>query len=99
MPPGGKLTLPGETTTDSCEVTLSVSGAETAPGPGLATVMLAAPTCAAVPVAVSCAAETKFVESGWPFHRTWAPLTKLPPLTVRVKVPSDSEFGASEPRV
>ena len=52
------------------EVTVRVSGVETAPGPGFATVMLIAPVAVAVPVAVSCVDELKVVIRGVPFHST-----------------------------
>lgn len=76
------------------EVTVRTSGVETALGPGFATVMLVAPACVAVPVAVSCVAELKIVVRGVPFHSTCAPLTKRLPTTLKENGPSGSGFGA-----
>jgi len=93
VPPAGTPTDAGETVTTIVETTLTIIGEETAPGPGFATVTLALPNCEALPVAVSCIDETKFVVRGDPFQSAWAPLTKRLPVRVRMKGPAarDSE--------
>jgi len=80
------------------ETTLTVSGVETAPGPGFATVTLAFPNCVEAPDADSCDEETKFVVSGVPFQSTWAPLTKRLPLTVSTNTPGATGLGLTEVR-
>ena len=72
--------------------------------PGFTTVTLALPTFATrLPgtAAVNCAALTKVVVSGEPFHCTVAPETKLEPLTVSVNAgpPTVAPFGLSEVNV
>jgi hypothetical protein len=68
------------------------------PGSGLVTLMATVPTWAtvAVPVAVSCVEETKVVLKGVPAKFTWAPVTKFPPSTVRVKEPTTIVLGEIE---
>ncbi|HXQ23561.1 MAG TPA: hypothetical protein VN812_17920 [Candidatus Acidoferrales bacterium] len=73
--------------------TVRMRSADTAPGPGFATVMLIEPAFVALPVAVSCAGELKVVCRGTPFHSTRAPLTKPLPMTFSVNDPSGSGFG------
>lgn len=68
------------------------------PGVGVTTVTLAVPTLAmsvAGIAAVNCVALTKVVVRGLPFHCTVEPLTKLLPLTVKVKAapPAVAPFG------
>src|SRR6185503_8391180 len=87
LAPGVTLAPTGETETATAEATLRASAEDTAPGPGLATAMLADPSCVAVPVAVSFTDETNAVASGAPFHSTRAPLTNPFPPTVRLKAP------------
>jgi len=70
------------------------------PGVGLATVTLAAPAeemSVAGMEAVSVVAPPKVVARSDPFHRTIAPVTKLDPVTVRVKAgpAASAELGLS----
>ena len=51
------------------------------------------PAEVASPVAVSLVEETNVVERGLPERRTLAPLTKLEPVMVRVKLPRFVELG------
>src|ERR1700675_142203 len=53
------------------------------------------PFCAvvAVPVAVSCVADTNFVVSACPPNITVAPLTNLLPVIVMEKLPTGTEMG------
>ncbi|HVO26193.1 MAG TPA: hypothetical protein VMW56_21470 [Candidatus Margulisiibacteriota bacterium] len=74
-------------------MTVSTSGAETAPGPGLATLMLIEPARVAFPVAISRVDELNVVASGTPFDNTCAPLTKRLPPTVSLNCPSKIGFG------
>ena len=60
------------------------------PGAGLKTATSAVPTAlksAARTVAVNCVILTKVVARALPFQRTVAPEKKLPPVTVKVKLP------------
>ena len=68
---------------------------ELAPGSGLATSTATAPTWAteAVPVAVNWVLETKVVVRLAPPNETVAPLTKLEPVMVKVKLPIFSDAG------
>ena len=74
------------------------------PPHGVTTVIEAVPVVAmraAGTVAVSCAAETNVVVSGFPFQFTVEPETKLVPLTVNVTCgpPAVAQVGLSEPIV
>ena len=60
---------------------------ELLPGAGLVTATGKEPEEEALPVAVSCVAETKLVDKGIPPKVTCAPETKLAPVTVREKFP------------
>ena len=77
-------------------VTFSESGADTASGPGFATLILKEPTSRATPVAVSSVADSNVVDRGTPFHNTWAPSTKRLPVTRNVNDPSDNDLGSSD---
>jgi hypothetical protein len=98
VPPAGTLTEGGETVTTIVETTLTVTGEETAPGPGFATVTLALPNWEALPVAVIRVEETKFVDRGDPFQSACAPLTKRLPVSVKVNGPGGNGFGATPVR-
>jgi hypothetical protein len=65
------------------------------PGFGFRTLIANVPAEAATPVAVSDVDETKVVVSGEPPSHTCAPLTKLPPLTVMLKLPLGTDAGAT----
>ena len=67
--------------------TVRYSGAETASGPGFATLMTTEPCVVAVPVAVSRVGELKMVDSGVLFQRTCTPVTNELPVTRRVNGP------------
>lgn len=56
------------------------------------------PNCAGVatPIALSCVEELKVVGNGMPANRTWAPLANLRPVTVSVKLPTETVVGATE---
>ena len=85
-------------------VMVKVSGLEVPPpGDGLVTVTDGVPALAtslARMAAVSCVALTKLVVLALPLKFTTAPVTKLEPLTVRVKVPEPAAAvdGSSEVR-
>jgi len=67
--------------------TVRYSGAETASGPGFATLMATEPCVVAVPVAVNSVGELKVVDSGVLFQRTCTPVTNELPVTRRVNGP------------
>ncbi len=76
------------------EVTCKFSDPEVAlPGLGFTTETENVPAEGALPVAVSCAADTKVVASGELANITCAPLTKLLPFTVMVKLPEGTDAG------
>jgi hypothetical protein len=76
------------------EVTCKFSEPEVAlPGLGFTTDTENVPAEGALPLAVSCAADTKVVASGEPANITCAPLTKLLPFTVMVKLPEGTDTG------
>jgi len=96
---GSGLATVGEILTDRSDGTVSGSDEDTASGPGLATVIMLEPACEAIPVALSCDGETKFVVRGSPFHKTFAPSMNSFPFTVRVKAPGESDSDVKEVRV
>ena len=89
----GKASVVGLSDADGAAgpVMVKVSGLEAPPpGAGLVTVTAGLPavvTSVAWMAAVSCVALTKVVVRATPLKLTTAPLTKLDPLTVRVKAP------------
>ena len=72
-----------------CDVTCKLTAPEVLlPGFGSTTVISYDPAVASVPEAASCVAETNAVVSAAPASSTWAPLTKLLPVTVMEKPPA-----------
>jgi len=64
------------------------------PGFGFATEIVYDPAAFSVAVAVSCIDETNAVVSALPLRRTCAPLTKLLPVMLSVKLPALTDGGA-----
>jgi hypothetical protein len=84
---GGGVPPPLEVTCKFCEPEVAL------PGLGFTTTTENVPAEGALPVAVSCVADTKVVAIGEPANITCAPLTKLLPFTVIVKLPEETDAG------
>jgi len=69
------------------------------PGSGFSTEIANVPALLALPVAVSCVADTKVVAKELPETRTVAPVMKLAPVRVSEKVPRLTEEGEIPVRV